>query len=84
MYSLKGGVGHQSSSIVAELFAQIDRELGGRIAVDEAEKLLLKLNSRLGRRYSEDEIRRFFHTLETNRDGTIELQEFRAAFERIL
>ena len=75
---------HHNSSIVAELFSQIDRDLNGRIAVDEAEKLLLKLNSRLGRRYSDDDIRRFFLTFETNRDGTIELQEFRTAFERVL
>lgn len=75
---------HPNASIVTELFSQIDRDLNGRIATDEAEKLLLKLNSRLGRRYSEDEIRRFFQTIETNQDGTIELQDFRSAFERVL
>jgi hypothetical protein len=80
------GVGHgqHGHGIVSELFSQIDRDLNGRISVDEAEKLLLKLNSRLGRRFGEDDIKRFFYALDTNRDGTIDLQEFRCAFERVL
>jgi hypothetical protein len=71
-------------TIISELFSNLDRDMNGRISIDEAEKLLLKLNSRLGRRYGEDDVKRFFISLDTNRDGTIDLQEFKAAFERVM
>lgn len=72
------------NAIVAELFAQVDRDHNGRISINEAEKLLLKLNSRLNRNYGENEVRDFFRRLDTNRDNYIDLNEFRVAFERLL
>lgn len=72
--------------IVGEIFSQVDSRMSsnGRLTIEEAEKLLLKLNSRLGRRYSEDDLRRFFYSLNIQQDGTISLEEFRVAFERVL
>lgn len=72
------------SNILADIFAQVDRDGNGRLSVEEAEKLLLRLNSRLGRRYGENEVRAFFDTFDDNRDGGISLQEFKAAFEKLL
>ena len=72
------------SNILADIFAQVDRDGNGRLSVEEAEKLLLRLNSRLGRRYGENEVRAFFDTFDENRDGGISLQEFKAAFEKLL
>lgn len=73
--------------IVGEILSQVaDSRVStnGRLGLEEAEKLLLKLNSRLGRRYSEDDLRRFFYSLNIRQDGTISLDEFRVAFERVL
>jgi hypothetical protein len=73
-----------SSSLVAELFAGLDRNSDGRVSLEEANSLLLRLNSRLGRSYGEDQARAFFAALDSNRDGSIDLNEFRAALVRVL
>ena len=69
------------SGLITEIFNSIDRDNNGRISVEEAEKVLLRLNSRLGRRYGEDDTRRLFDSLDINRDGFIDLVEFKRAFE---
>lgn len=71
-------------TIISEIFSQVDKDNNGRLYVDEAEKLLLKLNSRLGRRYGDEDIRHFFQYLNIDPDGTISLKEFKLAFEKIL
>jgi hypothetical protein len=71
------------ASAIGDIFLQVDKEGNGSISVDEAEKLFLKLNTRLGRRYGEDDIKAFFNVLDVNKDGSVNLQEFRAAFERL-
>jgi len=69
-----------SDSVVAELFASVDVNSDGRFSIEEARSLLLRLNSRLGRHYGEDEVNAFFGALDANHDGVIDLSEFRAAF----
>lgn len=71
------------SNLLGEIFAKVDRDGSGSLTFEEAEKLLLKLNSRLGRRYGQEEVRAFFETLDINNDGTISLFEFKRAFERL-
>ena len=46
--------------IITQIFHTIDRNESGRIDVEEAEKTLLRLNSRLGRGYGEDDVKAFF------------------------
>ena len=69
--------------IVENIFRTIDRNNNGIINVEDAEKTLLRLNSRLGRRYGEDDVRAFFSALDTNNDGTLGLDEFKRAFLNI-
>jgi hypothetical protein len=38
------------------------------------------LNSRLGRKYGEDDVNAFFQALDDNHDNTIDLEEFKKAF----
>ncbi len=85
-YSVTSGGGSSSSfsALINEIFASVDRDGSGSITLQEAESLLLRLNSRLGRNYGETEAREFFRRLDRNGDGQISLQEFRSAFERIL
>jgi Ca2+-binding EF-hand superfamily protein len=61
----------------------LDRDSNGKISVEKAEKVLLRLNSRLGRDYGEDEVKAFFIALDRNGDGFIDIEEFRVAFERL-
>ena len=69
--------------IVESIFRTIDRNNNGIINVEDAEKTLLRLNSRLGRRYGEDDVRAFFSALDVNNDGTLDLNEFKRAFLNI-
>jgi Ca2+-binding EF-hand superfamily protein len=71
-------------SIIEQIFSTIDIDSNGNISVEEAEKILLRLNSRLNRNYGENEVAQFFHSLDSNRDGKINLNEFKAAFQRLL
>ena len=68
---------------IEEIFASVDADMSGKIGVGEAERILLRLNSRLGRNYGEDEVRNFFRVLDTNGDGSIDLIEFKQAFINI-
>ena len=72
------------SSLLNEIFASVDTDGSGRISIGEAERLLLKLNSRLGRSYGENEVQEFFRALDKNGDGVLSIKEFRSAFEGLL
>jgi hypothetical protein len=78
------GASGSSASVVEEIFNSIDRDHNNSISIDEAARVLLKLNSRLGRHYGEDESRAFFAALDVDRNGQLDLSEFRRAFERLL
>lgn len=66
---------------INEIFASVERDHTGSITVEEAEKLLLRLNSRLSRRCGEDETKRFIDSLDHNKDGHVDLLDFRRAFD---
>ena len=68
------------NELITQIFHTIDRHGRGRITVEDAEKTLLRLNSRLGRNYGENDVRAFFGALDANNDGTLELSEFKRAF----
>jgi hypothetical protein len=67
------------NAILLELFQSVDKNASGRISRSEAETLLLRLNSRLGRSYGEEEANIFFRALDANGDGLIDFEEFRSA-----
>ncbi|RNA15550.1 hypothetical protein BpHYR1_027025, partial [Brachionus plicatilis] len=89
-YSIGGGAsfGAESSSasrvsisaLAEQIFNQLDTNSDNSVTIGEAEKAVLRLNSRLGRNYGEDDLRAFFSRLDTNRDGRIDINEFRRAF----
>ncbi len=71
------------SLLINEIFSQIDRDGDSLISVNEAEKILLRLNSRFGRHYVDDEVRALFSALDSDRDGHLNLEEFRQAFANL-
>jgi Ca2+-binding EF-hand superfamily protein len=72
------------SSLIEQIFHTINRNNSGGISIEDAEKALLRLNSRLGRRYGEDDVIAFFSALDKNQDGTLDFEEFKSAFENIV
>lgn len=66
-------------AIIDNVFNQIDTNNDGNIEIREAERIFLRLNSRLNRSYGEDEVKFFFQKLDTNMDSLIDLNEFRTA-----
>ena len=71
---------HALNELITQIFHTIDKDESGRIELEEAEKTLLRLNSRLGRGYGEDDVKSFFTTLDLNNDGKLSLEEFKRAF----
>jgi hypothetical protein len=70
----------QFNSLIEILFNQIDKNGTGSISIEDAETLVLRLNSRLGRCYGEDDVKEFFSVLDKNKDGLLNLEEFKQAF----
>ena len=73
-----------SSALVQQIFRQLDADSSGALSLDEATSIFLRINSRLGRRYGEGDVRRFFAALELSADGSIDLGEFRRAFDSLV
>lgn len=73
-----------NSSLIEQIFHTVNRNQSGGISIEDAEKALLRLNSRLGRRYGEDDVIAFFSALDKNQDGTLDFDEFKSAFENIV
>ena len=53
-----------------------------RLTIEEAEKALLRVNSRLGRRQSQDDVKLFFSNIDVTSDGTVDFDQFRSALIR--
>jgi hypothetical protein len=66
--------------LINKIFKLIDRDDCGNVSVSDASAILLRLNSRLRRSYGEDDLISFFNTLDSNKDGKLDLDEFRKAF----
>lgn len=73
-----------SKSAVDEIFRLLYNKENGRIKVNRAARVVLKVNSRLGRKYGEDDVKHFIRALDINGDGTLSLNEFREAFTTLV
>jgi len=73
-----------SSALVQQIFRQLDADGSGALSLHEAASIFVRINSRLGRRYGEGDVRRFFAALELSADGSIDLGEFRRAFDSLV
>jgi hypothetical protein len=71
-------IGAMLEAVLSELFSSVDTSGDARIAVNEAQSVLLKLNQRLGRSYSNDDAVSFMRTLDKNGDGFVDFREFKS------
>ena len=65
-----------------QIFNMIDVDDSGTISVEEAEKIILHLNSRLSRSYGEIEVKSFFEVIS---GGSVQItrEQFLSAFNRL-
>jgi hypothetical protein len=81
---VSSGSSSGSSAIAAEIFNSINTNGDDVISLGEAQRAFLALNSRLGRNYSDSDVRSFFSRFDTNQDGSLSFEEFKRAILRIL
>lgn len=78
------GISSSSNELINELFKTLNLDANNTISVNDAELLLKRLNTRLGKRFEEEESRQFFDTVEINQNGRIDVNYFRRIFEQQL
>ncbi len=72
----------QTENIVDDVFRSLSN-YDGTIDIDDAAKLIFRLNSRLGRNYNDDDIQAFYDALDSNDSKKISLEEFKNALTAI-
>ena len=70
------------SAAAEQIFAMIDVDNSGSISVEEAEKIVLRLNSRLKRNYGENEVKQFFSAV-SGGSSQINKVQFISAFNKL-
>lgn len=71
-------------TLIEYLFKSVDTTSNGKISVIEAEKLLLKLNSRLDKQFNEEHVKSFFNEIAIGKDGLVDLKDFKRAFLNLI
>jgi hypothetical protein len=80
-----GSASSSSSSLsqaASQVFDLIDKDRSGAVTLDEAESIVLKLNSQLNRSYGEAEVRAFFSAVSTD-GANVTKTQFLNAFLRL-
>jgi len=70
------------SAAASQIFSMIDRDNSGEISVDEAESIVLRLNSQLKRSYGSNEVKAFFSAVSGGSEQ-ITRSQFLSAFEKL-
>lgn len=70
------------SAAAAQVFDLIDKDHNGTVTLEEAESIVLKLNSQLKRSYGETEVRSFFSAVSTD-GATVTKNQFLSAFLKL-
>jgi hypothetical protein len=76
--------GGSATAIAAEVFNSINLNGDDSISIAEAERAFSRLNSRLGRNYTEADVRAFISRFDTNRDGQLSFEEFKRIIFQII
>ncbi|RNA41359.1 hypothetical protein BpHYR1_043584 [Brachionus plicatilis] len=70
------------ADLVTDIFNEEDMDQSGSLSVEEARKLMQKLNAQLNTDY--EDVERFLSALDRDQDGRISLKELRKAFEKLM
>ena len=69
--------------LIEKIFKTIDVNNDGIINMKSVNKILLRLNTRMGKNYGEDDCKEFLATLDPSGDGTFDLPKFKSAFYKM-
>jgi Ca2+-binding EF-hand superfamily protein len=85
--SQQRGLSQSGSSRVTEIIRDIIKLFNmndrNTISLTEAHNIISRSSQRMGRKLEDDEIREFFHTVEMDAEGMIDICEFQRVFERL-
>ena len=81
-FSASAAASASLASAAEQIFNMIDTDKSGSITVEEAESIVLKLNSRLNRNYGEIEVRAFFAAASGN-SNNITKEQFVRVFQTL-
>lgn len=70
-----------ASALIQQIINQLDTDGSGTLSIEEAQSIFVRINSRIGRSCGQFEINRFFQGIHRNREGRIDLNEFKQAFD---
>lgn len=74
----------QIEEAALQIFTIIDADNSGSISLEEAESIVLKLNSQLNRGYGEDEVRSFFMAVSGGTNASISKEQFLNVFAKLI
>ena len=80
--SRQSGYQNQNREFINELFNMVDMSANSSITLEEAEKLLVGLYSRLGKPYGQKEANLFFRQIKFNAHDSIDLKQFKTILEK--
>ena len=66
-----------------QILSTVELDLNDNISVKDAEKLLLRLNSKLGKKYGVQEANEFFNKITILSKGKINFEEFKNLFLKL-
>ena len=75
-------IGTILDALIAELFTGFDQNGDSTISIAEAETQVSKIMSRLGRDYSKEDADSFFNSLDSNKSGSVNFDEFKTGLLR--
>ena len=71
-------------ALLTELFSKFDQNGDSRISFSEAQNIFRGINQRIGTEITNADVDAFITSLDTNRDGFIDINEFKAGIKRYL
>lgn len=70
--------------LIEKIFHQIDLDGNGNLSAEEARQILMKIKPRLNKNYTDEDLKKFFKSLDKNNTGIVRIQEFRQEFRKLL
>ena len=71
------------NDIIAQIFEKVDQQSTGRISLEEARLIFLRLNKHLNQKLDEKDIQNYFGNLSAKNANFLNLEEFKVAFFKL-
>lgn len=78
----ESSINTEAKYLIDELFATSDMDKNGKLTIGEAERIFLRINSRLNRDVNENDLKNFLINLNVYQNGLIDGNEFKHVLQR--